>query len=158
MKHPLLVVAIGAGFFACSDNPSGDPDSGGNDSGADAQQEAGPPNPNGGNLPDGYPNVDLPQVGATALHVVSPTVIEVEKITTKAPDPAPVTEWDYASAPPAPSSFTVKVNGAPATVTQVGFKRRPLYAPLKTYDLRIKNDLYLVLSSPVADGASVTVD
>jgi hypothetical protein len=161
MKRSLFVIAMtGAGFFACSDNPGGNPDGGGNDSGTDAPppQEAGPPNPNGGNLPDGYPNLDLPQVGATALHVLSPTVIEVEKITTKAADPAPVTDWDYASTTPAPSAFAVKVNGAGATVQQVGFKRRPLYAPLKTYDLRIKNDLYLVLSSPIADGSSVTVD
>ncbi len=160
MKRALLT-AIGAVAFACgpsgpSDNPDAD---GGGDAGPDgASQEAGPPNPNGGNLPAGYPNADLPAVGVTSMHVLSPTVIELEKITTKAADPAPLTEWDYASATPDPSSFVVHVDGSVASVAKVGFKRRPLYAPIAQYDLRIQNDLYVVLGAPIADGAKVTVD
>src|SRR5204862_4906453 len=38
-----------------------------------------------------------------------------------------------------------------------GFKRRPLYAPLNNYDLRIDNCLYLQLASPVADNVPVQV-
>src|SRR5512142_578230 len=153
MKRAALFVGIGAwAAFACGPNEGLGKD-GGSDAGGDSpsQQEAGPPNPNGGNLPDGYPNVDVPAVGATSMHVVSPTVLELEKITDQA-------VWDYASATPDPSSFVVKVDGNVAAVTQVGFKRRPLYAPIAHYDLRVQNDLYLVLAAPIGDGAKVTVD
>src|SRR5262249_51471038 len=40
----------------------------------------------------------------------------------------------------------------------VGFKRRVLYAPLRPRDLRIGNWLYLRLSAPIPEGATVTVE
>ena len=55
------------------------------------------------------------------------------------------------------SSVKVIVNGQTNNVTGVGFKRRPLYAPLEVWDLRIANSLYLQLSSPISDGQSVQV-
>ncbi|HZZ58093.1 MAG TPA: glycoside hydrolase family 9 protein, partial [Opitutaceae bacterium] len=104
--------------------------------------------------------LQLPQVGDSELHVISPTVLELVYITSKAPDPAPVTAWNFVNAggvatKPAPAEFTVMVNGAAQAVTGVGFKRRVLYAPLNTYDLRIENDLYLTLGAAL--GASQTV-
>jgi hypothetical protein len=107
-------------------------------------------------------NLVLPQVGDHALRVLTPSLLELRQINTKAPDPAPVTSWNFVdksghATPPAPSQFTVTVGGATVAVTAVGFRRRVLYAPLKTYDLRIDNALYLQLASPVADGQAVEV-
>jgi hypothetical protein len=115
-------------------------------------------------LPAGYPNLDLPPVGAAALRVVTPTLLELSLVTTKAADPAPLTQWTFVdgsgnpSALPPATDFVVHAGAGTVAVTTVGFKRRPVYAPLATYDLRIGNWLTLVLASPIADGTSVTVD
>ncbi len=115
-------------------------------------------------LPAGYPNLDLPAVGATTLRVVTPTLLEVSLVTTKAADPAALAQWAFVGSggspstlPPA-SDFVVHAGSATVPVQSVAFKRRPIYAPLARYDLRIGNWLYLVLASPVTDGATVTVD
>jgi len=134
-------------------------------SGGDAST-SGPPTPSYGpvTLAAGYPNLDLPLVGATSLRVLSPTMLELTLVTTKAIDPAPVTQWSFVdssgnpSALPSATSLTVEAAGATETVTQVGFRRRPIYSPLASYDLRVGNSLYLTLSSPLADGTTVSVD
>jgi hypothetical protein len=58
---------------------------------------------------------------------------------------------------PETPELVVLVNGKPVTVSAVAFKRRPLYAPLAGYDLRIDNDLYLQLATPIAEGQTVQV-
>ena len=107
-------------------------------------------------------NLVLPQVGDHALRVLAPTLLELRHVNTKAPDPAVVSNWNFVdqnglSTAPSASRFSVSVGGEPVAVTAVGFRRRVLSAPLKTYDLRIDNALYLQLASPVADGQSVEV-
>jgi hypothetical protein len=107
-------------------------------------------------------NLILAAVGDHALRVLSPTLLELRQITTKAPDPATVSTWNLVDAngnpiSPAPTRFTVTVGGQTVAVTSVGFRRRVFYAPLKTYDLRIDNALYLQLAQPVADGQAVEV-
>jgi hypothetical protein len=107
-------------------------------------------------------NLIVPAVGDHALRVLTPTLLELREITTKAPDPAPATSWNFVNAAgqstaPSASQFTVTVGGTTVAATAVGFRRRVLYAPLKTYDLRIDNALYLQLASPVADGQAVVV-
>jgi hypothetical protein len=115
-------------------------------------------------LPAGYPNLDLPPVGTTLLRIVTPTLLEVSLVTTKAADPATLTQWTFVGASgqpstlPLASNFVVQSGAATIGVQQVGFKRRTIYAPLSHYDLRIGNWLYLVLASPLADGATVSVD
>src|ERR1041385_512131 len=104
----------------------------------------------------------LSEVGDYGLTILSPTVLEVSLVTTKAADPALVTEWNFVGsnftpAVPNASEFQVMVGGTTVGVTEVGFKRRPLYAPLRVRDLRIGNYLYLRLAAPIADGQSVTV-
>lgn len=106
--------------------------------------------------------LELPAVGTTGLRVLSPTILELTLINRKDPAPATVPMWNFVSEAqaltlPAVSEFSVTVNGAAATVTQVGFKRRPLSAPLSEYDLRLQDCLYLKLAQPVADNASVQV-
>src|SRR5688572_22590992 len=104
----------------------------------------------------------VPAVGSHELRILSPTLLELSLVTTKEPDPAPVTTWNFVGpnfAPmlPAASEFQVLANGSAIPVTQVGFRRRPIYAPLKTRDLRIGNSLFLQLSVPLASGQTVTV-
>ncbi|EEF62814.1 glycoside hydrolase family 9 domain protein Ig domain protein [Pedosphaera parvula Ellin514] len=117
----------------------------------------------GANLPmdDSLP-LRMPSIGDHQLRVLSSTLLELTLITTKAPDPATVTQWNFVNAAghltlPATSEFGVKVNGQSVPVQAVGFKRRVLYAPLKQRDLRIGNQLYLRLSNPVPTGAAVQV-
>ena len=109
-----------------------------------------------------YTTPELPAVGDNTLHVLTPNLLELKLINTKQLDPAQVSQWNFVDgggnfvAPPA-SAFSVTVNGQPVAVTAVGFKRRPLYAPLTTYDLRIDNSLYLQLATPLADDQQVEV-
>ncbi len=103
----------------------------------------------------------LPQVGDYALRIVSPTIVELQRITTKAADPAPATDWNFVANgtfnAPATSEFAVTVNGSSVAVKAVNFRRRVAYAPLEVRDLRIDNVLILELNSPIADGQAVEV-
>jgi hypothetical protein len=107
-------------------------------------------------------SLEMPPVGSYGLRILSPTLLELTLINGKEPDPARVTSWDFIggnsqlNAPP-PSDFAVTAGGQQITVRTVGFKRRPLYAPLKKRDLRIGSHIYLELSGPVADGQTVEV-
>lgn len=109
-----------------------------------------------------YTDLELPKAGANALHILSPTVLELVLINAKAPDPAKVDSWNLVNtnfqfiAPPT-SAFSVTANGSPIAVQSVGFKRRVLYAPLGRRDLRIDNRLVLTLGSPIAEGQAVEV-
>ncbi|HEU0039694.1 MAG TPA: cellulase N-terminal Ig-like domain-containing protein, partial [Verrucomicrobiae bacterium] len=104
----------------------------------------------------------MPSPGAHRLRVLSSDVLELTLITTKQPDPARPTQWDFVEADsqlrmPSPKSFIVSVGDKTISVHSVGFKRRVLYAPLRQRDLRIGNYLYLQLASPIADGQRVEV-
>jgi hypothetical protein len=107
-------------------------------------------------------DTQTPVVGVNALHILSPNVLELFVVNTKQPDPERVTMWDWVDdqqqfVAPDMSSVRVLVNGQPKTVTGIGFKRRPLYAPLLYWDLRIGNELYLQLNTSIPSGASVQV-
>lgn len=112
--------------------------------------------------------MQMPPIGANTLRVVTPTLLEVCLINTKQPDPAQITVWNFVNSGvlnlPAVSEFVVTANGRTIPVQSVGFKRRPLFAPLIDYpktindrDLRICNSIYLKLATPVADDETVTV-
>jgi hypothetical protein len=109
-----------------------------------------------------YTNLATPAVGDNALRVLTPTLLELRQLNTKAPDPAQVSSWNLVDGSgkftaPGVNEFTVTVDGTAVAVTAVGFRRRVFTAPLNTYDLRIDNALYLQLAVPVADGQAVTV-
>ena len=109
-----------------------------------------------------YTGLRLPKVGDNSLRILTPNLLELKLINTKNRDPARVAQWDFVDssfqlAAPSASSFTVTVNGQAVTVTSVGFKRRPIYAPLATFDLRIENSLYLELGTSVGENAVVEV-
>jgi hypothetical protein len=110
---------------------------------------------------DGNP-LAMPNVGATQLRILSPTLLELSLISTKRPDPAPVERWNLVQTDgqlrlPAASELIVSVADSTVAVQSIGFKRRPLYAPLKQRDLRIGNWLYLRLATPIANGQTVEV-
>jgi len=104
----------------------------------------------------------MPPVGAHQLRILSPTTLELTLITTKKSESAPVTQWDFVDSDGSPhlpggKEFSVQVDGKADAVKSVGFKRRVLYAPLKHRDLRIGNELYLELATPIADNQTVDV-
>jgi hypothetical protein len=108
-----------------------------------------------------YAGLELPPVGGSALHILSPTLLELKLINTKQPN-ARVTQWDLVDGngqfmTPSTGAFGVTADGQPIGVTSVAFKRRPLYAPFKMYDLRIENSMYLQLASPISDNQTVEV-
>lgn len=108
------------------------------------------------------PSLQLPQVGQNELRVLSPNLLELRLITTKALTQS-VGRWNFVStagqlnALPGPQEFVVRIAGRMVPVSAVGFKRRPLYAPLADYDLRIDNRLYLELATNIADNQTVAV-
>ena len=104
-----------------------------------------------------YTKLLVPGVDAHTLNILSPTTVELIRITTK-PANGPVTAWDFVNNNiPAPSKFTVTANGQTIAVKNVGFKRRPLYAAYGVRDLRIGNHLTLELATPISEGANVVV-
>lgn len=104
----------------------------------------------------------LPLIGSHELRMITPTMLELTLVNSKAPAPAPFREWDFVGenfVPRLPSTneFRVLVNGSPVGIQRVGFRRRAIYAPLKKRDLRIGNSLYLELAREVQDGQTVEV-
>jgi hypothetical protein len=103
----------------------------------------------------------MPTVGQNMLRVLTPTLLELHLVNT-APAGGSVSSWNFVTSSgglqlPATSQFTVTANNSTIGVQSIGFKRRPLYAPLAERDLRIDNCLYLQLSSPIPDNATVKV-
>ncbi len=103
-----------------------------------------------------------PTVGSATLHVLSPNLLELVRVNGKSAQSSSVASWDFVSSSgslkaPSASKFSVTVDGNAVAVQSVGFKRRPLYAPLAKRDLRIGNELYLKLATPIAPGQTVEV-
>jgi hypothetical protein len=104
----------------------------------------------------------LPEIGSFGLRALSPSVLELTLIQTEDADPANLVQWNFVGSNfelqlPDPGAFNVKAGNRTISVGEVGFKRRPVYAPLNNRDLRIASTLYLVLNSPVSDSDTVTV-
>ena len=104
----------------------------------------------------------LPSPGACQLRILSSNLLELTRITTKAPPPAGLRGWDFVDADgqvhlPDASEFVVLAGDTKIGVQNVGFKRRVLYAPLAQRDLRIGNYLYLQLNGAIPGGQTVEV-
>src|SRR5258708_31710832 len=85
--------------------------------------------------PTDYLLLEQPVPGDNGLRIVTSHVLELQRINSKASATSTVDSWDFVSSTgvftaPATGKFVVTVNGSPVTVSGVGFKRRPLYAPL----------------------------
>jgi hypothetical protein len=106
--------------------------------------------------------LQLPPVGSYQLRILTPKVLELTCITTKTSASARLEQWSFVGSGgqcdlPQPQQFTVHADDKVLPVTRVGFRRRVLYAPLKQWDLRIGNYLYLELGSVVASNQTVEV-
>ncbi len=104
----------------------------------------------------------IPQPGECALHVITPTLLELKAINSApagstTPSTFNLVNSSFTFMAPSLGLFSVTANGQSVPVTAVGFKRRPLYAPLDNFDLRIDNCVYLQLSSPISDNQVVKV-
>jgi hypothetical protein len=111
----------------------------------------------------GTNSLEMPSVGAHQLRVLTPTMLELSLVTTKKDEKGRVNAWDFvgenfALQLPPVNELEVQVNGNQAVVKRLGFKRRPIYAPLKKRDLRILSQIYLELETPVELGAEVLVN
>jgi hypothetical protein len=103
---------------------------------------------------DGLANpLALPPVGARYLRIISPTVLELIRITAGGD-----TAWNFGGSPPGTSMYQVSVGGSGQTVASVSFKRRPLYQSYTDpSDTRIENSIYLTLTISLGDNAVVQV-
>lgn len=104
----------------------------------------------------------MPAVGEHELRILTPSLLELTLVTTKKENERPV-GWDFVGDNfkpqlPAASDFRVSVDGEELAISKVGFKRRPLYGPLKARDLRIQNQLYLELDRAIPAKAQVRVE
>jgi hypothetical protein len=108
------------------------------------------------------PTLQIPQPGETALHILTPSTLEMVRINTEQQYSGTVDSWKWVDTNgnltlPNMSSLKVVVDGQTNSATVIGFKRRPLYAPQATWDLRIANSLYLLLGTRITEGQSVQV-
>jgi hypothetical protein len=92
----------------------------------------------------------LPAVGESTLQILSPSLLELTRISTQEPKAA----WP----PPAPPAVEVTVGGRAVAVEAVGIKRRVAYAPLARRDLRVATEYYLRLSEPIGPDGSPRVE
>jgi hypothetical protein len=104
----------------------------------------------------------IPQPGDYTLHVLTPTLLELKVINTAPynstiPNSLNLVDSAFTFLAPSLGLFSVSVNGTSVPVQAVGFKRRPLYAPLYKFDLRIDNNVYLQLASPISDNQTIKV-
>ena len=109
-----------------------------------------------------YLDLRVPEPGDHMLRVLAPTLLELILVNTKERNPERVESWDWIDhngvfSPPDTSSIAVSVDGVLVPVIGMGFKRRPLYASLYSWDPRISNHLYLELEYPIFEFASVEV-
>jgi hypothetical protein len=120
-----------------------------------------------------YVNLRLPTTNDYALHVLTPTVLELVRINTyrtSGPYANAVDNWDFVNSsgvynPPGYNNFVVKVGGSQVlldTSSPAGFKRRGLYAPFAgpdyPNDLRLQNCLTIKLQNALTDNQVVEVD
>jgi hypothetical protein len=108
-------------------------------------------------------NLRLPALGDHRLRALTPELLELTLITTKAADVSALEQWDFVAGngqlrlPPL-NAFRVQAGNRLIQVAAAGFKRRPVYAPLRPRDLRLGNWLFLKLAQPIPVGQSVRVD
>ncbi len=106
--------------------------------------------------------LELSAPGSYQLRALTSTVLELTYVTAKQPGRSSTSPWDFIEGSgqihlPSVKDFTVLAGQKVIPVQTVGFKRRVLYAPLKKWDLRVANCLYLALAAPVPEGENIEV-
>ncbi|HEV2211228.1 MAG TPA: glycoside hydrolase family 9 protein [Verrucomicrobiae bacterium] len=142
-----------ADMFGLDSNPlggaNGDPDGSGLSNLEEYQLGMNPLQLDGGANPLG-----VPTNGAAYLRVISSTLLELVLVA------ADGTWTSFESTPPTADKFQVTANGMGNSVTQVSFKRRPLYSsyPPPQGDIRYENTLYLTMQTAIPDNSVVQVN
>ncbi|HOW68659.1 MAG TPA: hypothetical protein P5186_09475, partial [Candidatus Paceibacterota bacterium] len=83
----------------------------------------------------------LPRGGDHQLLILDPRLVEVQRVTTKPSIKESLSDWDFLIQSnkiilPHRKAFTVLCNSREIEITGIGFRRRPVYAPLREWDLR----------------------
>ncbi|HWQ93146.1 MAG TPA: cellulase N-terminal Ig-like domain-containing protein, partial [Clostridia bacterium] len=104
----------------------------------------------------------IAQSGETGLRIITPTLLELTLTTGLKAGHATPPDWSYAddngkTRLPDANVFSVRLGDKTIPVKRVGFKRRAAYAPLKAYDLRVENTLYLELAEPIPQGQPLEI-
>ncbi len=107
-------------------------------------------------------SLTLPAIGDYTLRVLSPSLLEITQISTKAKNAAwPAIQTAAGTGAEARTAekfrFTVNIGGRPVQVNAVGTKRRVLYAPLARRDLRVATTYYLRLATRIEPDAAIEV-
>jgi hypothetical protein len=102
--------------------------------------------------------LSMPAVDDHTLNILSATNLELMRVTMQQSN-RPPSAWNWVSNNvfSYPGNITVVVNGVTNTIVKTGFKRRVLYAPLNEWDLRVANELYLQVATPITNNQSVQV-
>ena len=113
----------------------------------------------GSGIFDGESNpLDVPAVGAHSLRVLSPTVLELVRVTAVSESGRDLPPFASEQVvPPVPKVLRVTAGGRVVEVKEVGLRRRVLYAPMERWDLRVTSAITLRLREPLADNSEVEV-
>lgn len=112
-------------------------------------------------LTDDQP-LQLPPVGSYQLRIITPSVLELTRVTGPPEGASKTAGWNFVDAAghlsaPSAAEFVVSVGARTLAVNAVGFRRRVIYAPMRTNDMRVGNYLYLQLNGTIAPGETVAV-
>ena len=101
----------------------------------------------------------LPVNGDHWLRVLSPNMLELGVVLPVAKDQKDAKVWQSWGKEAPSELFEIVINGTPrrGAVERAGIRRRPRYAPLRGWDLRVESALLLRLSEPLAADAHVEV-
>ncbi len=107
----------------------------------------------------------IPSAGEHMLVIVAPDLLELRIAATRRGAAARPTHADWIDDGtrlpngdmPAPGDLAVTVDGTPAAVAAIGFKRSVRYAALGGSDFTIANSLFVALEAAMPPGAGVTV-
>lgn len=108
-------------------------------------------------------SLEMPAAGYHQLNIISTNTVELFRVTQKPLAPLPYTgEWTFFNTNgdgtmPNANDFVVWTNGVLASVVDVDFKRRVLYASLQIRDMRLGNYLYLTLAGGLPTNCVVVV-
>ncbi|MGK0184721.1 MAG: hypothetical protein ACI9R3_000495 [Verrucomicrobiales bacterium] len=108
---------------------------------------------------DAAPVEPIPAADSHWLNALSPKVLELGCIFAVGEKETNTRAWRFTDQLPPADAFDVIIDGVslPDAVANVGFRRRPRYAPLEKWDLRVESAIYLQLKSPIAAEARVNV-
>ena len=93
------------------------------------------------------------------IRLLTPKVIELWAIVDVPEQTKRPSTWDFANDIPEPGAFEVRLDGnaQAGLVKKVGFRRRPSFAPLGKWDLRVEAAIYLELSRPIRTSEHISV-